>query len=297
MRPAVGAVEAHRDQALGRCQVDSIGLAGKVGPARAASRADHGGVAPFGGNPDEVEHRSRSIGRFHPGLPRCSQGHDALAVGRPDRLAVESAGAREPLGLALAVGGPLPDMAALGRPAHVRQGLAIGRPARLKLARIGRREPPRLAVGQVHHVKLRQGREGQVLAVRRGHGRLDQPRLDRAVIHPDREVEPRADRLRHPGRERDHLVRSGLHVEPVDLAAISRQHRLAVGRERIARNQVTRVPRLLLVALNGELEPALLAAMQVADPQPGLVVDARSIHQHLFHPAKSPVEIRCRGRR
>ena len=170
MRAAIGAVVAHRDQALGRRQVDSIGLAGEVGPARAASGADDGGVAPFGGNPDEVEHRSGTMGRFHSCLSRGSQGNDSLAVGRPDRIAVERAGAREPLGLALAVGGPLPDVAALGRPAHVRQCLAIGRPARVKLPRVGGREPPRLAVGQVQHVKLRQRREGQVLAVRRGLG-------------------------------------------------------------------------------------------------------------------------------
>ena len=121
MRAAIGAVEPHRDQALGRGHVDPVGVPGEVRPARASGRADHGGVAPFGGNPDEVEHRSRVHRVLDPRLPRCAQGHDPLAVGRPDRVAVERGGAREPLGLALAVAGPLPDVAALGRPAHVSQ--------------------------------------------------------------------------------------------------------------------------------------------------------------------------------
>ncbi len=108
---------------------------------------------------------------------------------------------------------------------------------------------------------------------------LDQPRLHRAVVHPDREVQPRADRLRHLRRERDHPVLAGRNVEPMDLAAIGRQHGLSVGREGIAGDQVAGVPRLLLVALDRQLQPALLAAGQVADPQPGLVVDARSIDE------------------
>ena len=69
MRAAVGAVEPHRDQALGRRHVDPIGFPGKVRPAGAPSRADQGGVAPFGGNPDEVEHRSR----VHTGSRRASR--------------------------------------------------------------------------------------------------------------------------------------------------------------------------------------------------------------------------------
>ncbi len=57
MRAAIGAIEAHGDQALGRRQVDPIGLLRRSGVRSRRERADHGGVAPFGGNPDEVEHR------------------------------------------------------------------------------------------------------------------------------------------------------------------------------------------------------------------------------------------------
>ena len=90
MRAAVGAVESHRDQALGRGHVDPVGIVGEVRPAGAAGGADERGVAAVGGNPDEVE---AGVGRVQRALdalaPRCAQGHDPLAVGRPDRVAVE----------------------------------------------------------------------------------------------------------------------------------------------------------------------------------------------------------------
>ncbi len=85
--------------------------------------------------------------------------------------------------------------------------------------------------------------------------------------------------MRDPHRERDHLVGIAIDVEPVDLAAVCCQHRLAVGRECVARNQVAGEPRFLLISLDGQLQPALFSADQVADAQAGLVVDARPVDQ------------------
>ncbi len=79
-----------------------------------------------------------------------------LAVGRPDRVAVERRGPREPLGLALAVGGALPDVAPLGRPAHIGHRLAVGRPGGMKLERVACRELAGLSARQIHQIELQQ---------------------------------------------------------------------------------------------------------------------------------------------
>ncbi len=161
-----------------------------------------------------------------------------LPSGDHGGVAIERGGPGQPGRLAGAVAGPLPDVAPLRRPAHIRQPLAIGRPGRVELARALGRNLPRLAAGQVHQVEPGQCRESQVLAIGRRLGVLDQPRADRPVVHPDGEIQPRADRLRDPGRERDHPVLAGPDVDAVDLAAVGRQHGSAVRREGVARDQV-----------------------------------------------------------
>ena len=85
--------------------------------------------------------------------------------------------------------------------------------------------------------------------------------------------------MRHLGRKWDHPVLAGRHVQPVDPAPIGRQHGLSIGCERIAGDQVAGEPRFLLVALDGQFQPALLATGQVADSQPGLIIDASTIDE------------------
>ena len=65
----------------------------------------------------------------------------------------------------------------------------------------------------------------------------------------------------------------------------------------VAGDQVAREARLLFVALDRQLEPALLARRQIADPQPGLVVDPRAVDQPGAIGREERAERRCRARR
>ena len=198
MSAPIGPVESHRDQALPRRQVDTLGIIRKMRSARAPRRIDQRRFAPLSGNPHQVEARFRILRIFIALAARCTQGDDPFAVGRPDRVAVKRRNASELLGLASPVGGTPPKVPSLWCPAHIRQRLTIRRPARVKFAHITRGEQPGLAVGQIQRVQLRQGRECQMLAVRRELRLLNQPRLHRAVVDPDRKIQPRSDRQRHP---------------------------------------------------------------------------------------------------
>ena len=101
MSAPIGAVESHRDQALGGRQVDAVGIVGEVRPARAAGRADQRRRRPLRREPRPGRGTVAVVKRALDALcARCAKGHDSLAVGRPDRIAVERAGTRELLGLA-----------------------------------------------------------------------------------------------------------------------------------------------------------------------------------------------------
>ena len=177
MSPPVGAVEPHRHEPLRSGHVDPVRVAGEMRTAGASGRADQGRIATVGGYPDKVEPSGRpEIHRaFHPLSTGRAKGHDSLAVGRPNRVAIECRGPREPDRLAAAIAGPLPDLASLRGPAHVCEPFAIGRPARVELTHTRCRDRLGLAIGQVHDVKPRQGGKRQMLAIRRRRRALDQP--------------------------------------------------------------------------------------------------------------------------
>ena len=174
VRPAVGAVEPHRDEARGRGHVDPVGLGAEVGPARAPGGDDQVGLAAGRRAPRRGRSRPRRRSRAgsrpsRDGGPGGRRSGSRRAT-RPGRGS--SAGTLVSLtGAPGAVAGPLPEVAAVGRPAHVGQGLAVGRPGREELAGVLGRELGRLARGEVHQVEPGHRREGQPLAVRaRGPG-------------------------------------------------------------------------------------------------------------------------------
>ena len=89
MGAAIGAVKPHRDQALARGEVDAIGIVREMRPAAPRAGLIKVGSPPCDGNPDQVETRRRVKHAFVALAPGCAKGHDPLAVGRPDRIAVE----------------------------------------------------------------------------------------------------------------------------------------------------------------------------------------------------------------
>ncbi len=267
MGAAVGTIETHRDEPALRVHVDAVALRAEVGVSGSPSGHDQVGVPAFGGHPDEVEAGTRSeVPGPHEVLQsRSPKGHDPRAVPRPDRVPVVGRKAGEPLRLLLPVRADLPDVPPLVGPGDVGQPLAVGRPGGLELPGLRRSEATGSSQGNVHHVEVGQRREGEAPAVGRLHRRLHQAGPHRTLLHAGGEVQ-RGTQVLRDLRGEGHVASVACgQADAVDLPAVRDDHFLAVGRECVAGKEVAGIARLLVVVLDGVLEPALFAAGEITD--------------------------------
>jgi len=245
-------------------------------PPAPRDRRDPGGGAARRGEPGELVAGPEVL--RDPGLPGSLDHHEALAVGRPDRIVVEGRRRRETL-LSPAVRPDLHHRAALLRPGDVRDPLPVRGPGgHLLVHRVGG-EAARRAVREVHHVHPVEGaeRESPPVGGRRRVADLLHENVPR--VHPRLEPHEGADLLSHRRGERDlgRLPRRDL--DPPDLAPVGRDERLRVRRERRARHQVAGEARLLVVALHRVHEPLLVPGGQVPQPQSRFRVVAGRVHE------------------
>src|SRR2546429_7107469 len=155
VRAAIRAVVTKRNESLWRVNVNAVFFIREMRPARAACGQDELGVAALGGNPHEdgvaglpaIEAAVLAV------VGVAAQQHDARAVRRPHRIAVDRQRFGELLGLAAACGN-LPKLPALIVPTDIGDPPAVGRPSRLKFRRIAAGQALWLAVRKVEGVKI-----------------------------------------------------------------------------------------------------------------------------------------------
>ena len=172
-----------------------------------------------------------------------------------------------------------PDIAARLRPGDVDNGATIGRPRGVELGQRGCREAMRRTLGERHDVDVRQRREHQPLAVRALRWRLNQPRADRAFVLANTLAQIRTHRQIDVHIEGNCAHAAAGKIDAVDEAAVVEHDRFAVGRKRIARNQIAGGAGLLIVALDGIDQPRVLVISQVADAKAGLALEARGVRE------------------
>ena len=194
-------------------------------------------------------------------------------------MVVERGIGREPLRLATTVRAHLLDVPPLVGPRDVRDPLPVGGPGRYLLVHRVAREAPRDALRHVHHVHLveRAEREPATVRGRRRVANLLHEHVPR--VHARLEAHQRPEVLLDMRLERNGADLSGRDLHAPDLAAVRNDQRLGVGRERRSRHEVAGEPRLLIVALHRVDEPLLVARDEVPQPEPGLRVTARRVHQ------------------
>ena len=207
--------------------------------------------------------------------------HDARAIGGPDRRIEERAVGREAHGPAAGSRSDLVQRPTVIRPRDVREPLPVGRPGgHLLLHRIVR-QPSRRAARQIHHVQPVQRAERDALAIRRGRRFANLPHQHLRCVDTDRQMDHRPQLLVDFGGERDigHLPRR--HRDAVNLAAIRDDDGLVIGREPVSGIEVAGKSGFLVVAGDRIDEPLLVAARQVAQPQPRFCVVPRRVDQPL----------------
>ena len=185
----------------GRGDVDAVVLGGEVGarwrrgPGRSgAPRRRRRGPRP-GPGPRLAPNSDRALGLLPPrgAEARRSACRRATRPGRGNRRARRVSCLGGPVPSPGASRGGLPPGDQLTYASDLPSGDQAGWNSRASSAEscFG------LPSGRSMHVQPSQRREGQALAVGRGRRGLDQASPHRAVIDPDREVQPRADRERH----------------------------------------------------------------------------------------------------
>ena len=267
---AVGAVPAERDEAVARVVgEDAVGAGCEVVVA-VARRGDDGGGAPRGRDPDEVVGAAGDAPDQGLVVGAAGTAHrdDAVAVGRPDGGVVEGGGGGEAGGVAavcvdavdVATGGVVPggvgDVLAVGRPGgHVLVGLRLGEP-------FGR------PAGPVHDVHAGEQREGDAVAAWRRH-RVPHLLGDKGlgVFDAVVEIDLRADRHVDIDAEGDGRGVGAVDGDAPQAAAVVGDYGIRVRREGHAGIGVARGAGLLVVALHGEGEPALVTGVEIADAQ------------------------------
>ena len=281
----VGPVPADRHQAvLPVVQVDAVRVGRRVREGAPVGRRHQRPVASFGRDGYDVRTGSRS------GLPRRLpeaagrplDGDQPLPVRRPRRVLKDRRAGAQPHRRGAAVRAHLVQMSAVLRgPGDERDPRAVGRPGRLRLDQVQIGESARLAVRDRPRVEPVERREGQRRPVGRGHRVADLPdREPHAVV--DRVLEgqlrPDPELGLHAERHRDRLGVLGDRDAP-DFPAVGDHDLRRIGRERHAGQHVGAGHRLLVVALNGIGQPALLARGELAQPQAGLVLVPRPVDQ------------------
>ncbi len=257
--------------------------------AQASRRHNQGSIAALGGQPNQIESKAQSAEftfglRAHPCI--ATAGDDTRPVARKDRVGVKRWCLSELLRRSPAVGPGFVDMAhAGGEPRHVGKPLPVGRPRGLVFAGDNAVIPghyaTRLAIGQIHHVKMGHRRKRNALAIRRLHRIVDQSRAHRAFFHAALVTVEVAQFLLHFRGKRNFSFRAGGYVDAVNLSAVGHYDFLPGGQKRIAGIEVTAAARFHVVALHGIFHPAILAGFQVADAQAGLRFVTRAVHQPL----------------
>ena len=128
---------------------------------------------------------------------------------------------------------------------------------------------------------MRQRGECQLFSIRRFCRILNQPDLHGTFFDLLREVQLRSDFLRDLSRERNQAVVTRRDVQPVNFSLGGIEDLFSSGHEGVPGPEVTREPRFLVVALDRVLQPAVLAALQIADAQAGFRFIARGVDKRL----------------
>jgi hypothetical protein len=122
---------------------------------------------------------------------------------------------------------------------------------------------------QIHHVDVGESGEGYALAIGRENGLLDEAGLDGGLVDANGKVHGGDVVEGDLGGEGDEGILAIGHVDAVDFATVADDDGGAVGREGVAGEGVAREAAFLIIAGDGELEPALVAGFEITDAQAG----------------------------